>query len=253
MGVACPEQSDIDPKWMYLAEPMADDGNLLIRDLMRFLPEGMTANSWAVRAGVSRTIWADLKRHGNPSRRTMGKLLEAVGSSLAEFEALSIGQDPSAPVAGSEQLNERGQAWRSAPLPALPLLDTGSAGTWGDPDLAIELVQISRERVIDYIARPTSLAADRHAYALTIVGESMLPRFLPGRRVVISQLAPSEAGDDVLVVLRGPKGQGHVALIKQLAWRTAKAIGLRQHYPGVEFEMPSADVAAVHRVLGELI
>lgn len=232
---------------------MRDDGNQLFNDLMRFLPEGTTPNSWAVRAGVSRTVWADLRRHGNPSRRTMGKLLEAVDSSLAEFEALRIGQAPSVPVAGSEQLNEGGQAWRSAPLPALPLFDTGSAGTWGDPDLAIELIRISRERVIDYIARPASLAADRHAYALTIVGESMRPRFLPGRRVAISQLAPSEAGDDVLVVLRGPNRQGDVALIKQLAWRTAKAIGLRQHYPDVEFEMPSAAVAAVHRVLGELI
>ena len=71
---------------------MAGDGAQLFEDLMRFLPDGMTANAWAVKAGVSRTIWADLRRHGNPSRRTLEKLLSAAGSSLAEFEALRVRQ-----------------------------------------------------------------------------------------------------------------------------------------------------------------
>ena len=59
----------------------------IYRQLMRFKPEDLSANAWAVRAGVSRTVWADMRRHGNPSRRTLEKLLGAVGSSLAEFEA----------------------------------------------------------------------------------------------------------------------------------------------------------------------
>ncbi|HEX6218936.1 MAG TPA: hypothetical protein VFZ35_06645, partial [Sphingomicrobium sp.] len=64
----------------------------LYRDLMRLKPDGWTANAWAVRAGVSRTVWTDMRRHGNPSRRTLEKLLAAAGSSLAEFEALRVGE-----------------------------------------------------------------------------------------------------------------------------------------------------------------
>ena len=63
----------------------------LYRDLMRLKPQGWTANAWAVRAGVSRTVWTDMRRHGNPSRRTLEKLLTAAGSSLAEFEAPRVG------------------------------------------------------------------------------------------------------------------------------------------------------------------
>ena len=67
---------------------MPGNGTRLFEELMRFRPDGMTANSWVVKAGVSRNFWNDLKRHGNPSRRTLEKLLAAADSSLAEFEAL---------------------------------------------------------------------------------------------------------------------------------------------------------------------
>ena len=53
------------------------------------MPEGLSPNAWAVKAGVSRTVWADMRRHGNPSRRTLELLLAAADSSLAEFEALA--------------------------------------------------------------------------------------------------------------------------------------------------------------------
>ena len=71
---------------------MIDDSDPgVYRDLMRLKPEGLSPNAWAVKAGVSRTVWSDMRRHGNPSRRTLEKLLAAAGSSLAEFEALRIG------------------------------------------------------------------------------------------------------------------------------------------------------------------
>ena len=57
----------------------------IYRDLMRFKPESLSPNAWAVKAGVSRSVWSDMRRHGNPSRRTLQKLLAAAGSSLAEF------------------------------------------------------------------------------------------------------------------------------------------------------------------------
>ena len=68
-----------------------DEGRLLLEELMRFKPAGLTANAWAVKAGISRNFWNDLRRHGNPSRRTLEKLLSAADSSLAEFEALRVG------------------------------------------------------------------------------------------------------------------------------------------------------------------
>ena len=69
----------------------ATEESQVYRDLMRLKPEHLTPNAWAVQAGVSRAVWADMRRHGNPSRRTLEKLLTAVSSSLAEFEALRLG------------------------------------------------------------------------------------------------------------------------------------------------------------------
>ena len=102
-------------------------------DLMRFKPDGLTPNAWAMKAGVSRTVWADMRRHGNPSRRTLDKLLTAANSSLAEFEALRIG-GVARDGAEAMRLADRGASpWGAAQLPPLPLIATAMAGDWGDP------------------------------------------------------------------------------------------------------------------------
>ena len=93
---------------------MLDEESQIYRELMRFKPEGWSANAWAVTAGVSRTVWSDMRRHGNPSRRTLEKLLKAAGSSLAEFEALRVGDAPRAAPAGSVLGDAQSVGWRTA-------------------------------------------------------------------------------------------------------------------------------------------
>jgi hypothetical protein len=226
---------------------MADDGILLIQDLMRFLPDGLTANSWAVKAGVSRTIWADLRRHGNPSRRTLEKLLAAAGSSLAEFEALRVGQAAS-PGEDAAGLAESGRAWRAAPLAPVPLFETRLGAEWGGPGSGIECHTIDRTRVAGRLDRPAALAADMEAYAVTMVGGSMWPRFRVGRRLLLSPAASVEVGDDVLVQLGG----GEV-LIKELVRRSASPVELRQFNPDVTFAVEVVEVEAIHKVVGEAL
>lgn len=236
-----------DPNWMKPTVPMPADGARLFEELMRFLPEGMTANAWAVKAGVSRTIWADLRRHGNPSRRTLEKLLAAAGSSLAEFEALRVGSPAPLP-AGGGQLGDPGRGWRAAPIAPIPLLATSLAGEWRQAGRGIELHSIDRSRVIGKLDRPAALASDRNAYAVTMVGESMWPRFRAGRRLLVSSDADVAVGDDVLVELVG----GNV-LIKELVARSAAGIELRQFNPDVTFAVGTAEIAAIHKVVGEVM
>jgi hypothetical protein len=256
--IAYPEQSDFDPKWMCLDESMPEDGALLIEDLMRFLPDGMTANGWAVKAGVSRTIWTDIKRHGNPSRRTLEKLMAAVGSSLAEFEALRIDAGVRVaddnPGVGVSDVWQR--PWRPAPLAPIPLYETSIAGEWGSPGSGIELTLLS-DRIIGRLPRPASLAGDGDAYAVAILGGSMWPRFPPGRRLLISPAASVAVGDDVLVRLatlgEQPGDRQGPILIKELVGHSAAFVGLRQFNPDVTFRVDSVDTASIHKVLGEAI
>jgi len=226
-------------------------------DLMRFKPDGMTPNAWAMKAGVSRTVWADMRRHGNPSRRTLHKLLEAAGSSLAEFEALRIG-GTEVELSPALVLSDRGAAaWGAARLPLLPLVATVVGGEWGDPTSRIELTELRSGEIVDRLPRPPRLAGDAGAYAITVVGDSMWPRFRPGRRLAVSAKAPVAVGDDVLVKLKHD-GDGEIGavvsvLLKELVRRTASGLELRQFNPDVTFEVPSGDVAAIEKVIGELI
>jgi len=226
---------------------MADAGARLIEELMRFRPDGLTANGWAVKAGVSRTIWADLRRHGNPSRRTLEKLLGAAGSSLAEFEALRVGQAPP-PAGEAAGLAESGRGWRAAALGPIPLFETRLAGEWDEIGRGIELHSIDRSRVAGMIDRPAALAAD-HGHRIGIpVGGSMWPRFRVGRRLLVAPAASIEAGDDVLMQMAGKK-----VLIKEMVRRSASQVELRQFNPDLTFAVEPADVEAVHKIVGEAI
>jgi len=234
---------------------MTDQDSQVYRDLMRLKPEGWTANAWAVNAGVSRTVWTDMRRHGNPSRRTLEKLLTAASSSLAEFEALRItdhsgGQTPESRPALAEP---SGGAWRAGHLPSLPLIATATGGDWGAPDDQVALTELRLGEIVDQLPRPASLGRDSGAFALTIVDDSMWPRFRPGRRIAISPKAPVAVGDDVIVTLSGEKMTGRTtALIKELVRRTATDVELRQFNPDATFRVEAREIVAIHKVMGEL-
>jgi phage repressor protein C with HTH and peptisase S24 domain len=234
---------------------MTDEESQVYRDLMRLKPEGWTANAWAVNAGVSRTVWSDMRRHGNPSRRTLQKLLSAAGSSLAEFEALRITNHPGGqtPQSAPSLAEPRVGAWGAGNLPSLPLIATAAGGDWGTPDDQIELTELRLGEIMDQLPRPASLGGDTGAFALTIVDDSMWPRFRPGRRIAVSPKAPVAVGDDVIVTLAGEGATGRTtALIKELVRRTATDVELRQFNPDATFRVEAREIVAIHKVMGEL-
>jgi SOS-response transcriptional repressor LexA len=230
----------------------------IYRDLMRFKPHGMSPNAWAVKAGVSRTVWADMRRHGNPSRRTLERLLAAANSSLAEFEALRLGPQPRRLVGrAAASIGDERRAWTQGLLPPLPLIASSLAGEWGEPGSQVELTEIRPGELIERLSRPTSLAGDPDAYAVTVVGDSMWPRFRPGRPIAISPRSPVAIGDDVLVRLRvapGCESRGSErVLIKQLVRKNTASVELRQFNPDLTVSVDAGDVEAILRIAGELI
>jgi SOS-response transcriptional repressor LexA len=150
------------------------------------------------------------------------------------------------------------EKYGAAAAPPIPLMGTAIAIETFDPDKQIELTEVDAGEVLDHVARPASLARDEEAYALTVVGDSMWPRFRPGRRVIVSPKAPVSIGDDVVVQLRGTEGDAEhreritTVLIKELARRTASYIELRQFNPDVIFRVEADRVAKIHKVVGEV-
>ena len=231
------------------------DTTQIYQDLMRFKPDGLTPNGWAMKAGVSRTVWSDMRRHGNPSRRTLEKLLTVAGSSLAEFEALRVGGHSEASAVTTGLADRIGSSWVAPQLTPLPLIASTLAGEWGDAKSHIELIELSTGEIIDRIPRPVSLAHDASAYAVTIVGDSMWPRFRPGRRVAVSPKAAAAIGDDVIVKLEDDTTEPSSisALIGELVRRTTEVVELRQFNPDKVFSVEAASVAGLEKVVGELI
>ncbi len=79
----------------------------------------------------------------------------------------------------------------------------------------------------------------------------MEPRYHPGEVVHIHPGKPLTVGAYVLVQRR-PKNDGEppLAVIKRLAKRTGAKIVLEQFNPPKTFEIKSADMVSIHRVVG---
>ena len=230
----------------------AEDYATIYDDLMRLKPDGMTPNAWAVVAGVSRTVWADMRRHGNPSRRTLEKLLAAAGSSLAEFEALRISGASSANSTAASGFADRHASWGLRPMGPLPLIATGPGGVWDREHGAIALTELRTQEIAGSVPRPASLANDPSAYGVKVVGDSMWPRFRPGRVIAISPRGLVSIGDDVAVKLKS-NGAVVPTLIKELVRKNDAEIELRQFNPDLTFRVPASAIAAVEKVLGEIV
>lgn len=240
----------------------ANDQPTLIERLMAVKPDGLSANAWALKAGVSRTIFNDIKRRNNVRHDTLTKLLEAADVSLAAFEA---GTQPVRSEVRGTGLNEAevDRLRREPQALAVPLVGSAFGGVWEDLDEHVELTELHLAEVLDHLARPAVLTGDLGAYAVTIVGDSMAPRFEPGERAYVSPRLPAYSGDDVIVQLRAPApiddaaDQDHanrvtMVLIKRLLKQTAKSVTLRQFNPDMTFDVPLSRVAAVHKVVGRI-
>lgn len=220
--------------------------------LVELKPPEMSFAAWAKKAGVSRSIFTEIESHDNPRQATLDKLLDAIGVSRVAFDAARY-PIVRTEVAGTGIGDVRREFFGPEPLPPLPLVGSATGGEHNDIDEEIELTELHLAEVLDYIARPTSLAGDREAYALTIMGNSMAPRFKQGERVVVAPRAMIGVGDDVIVQLRGPDGEDErikTVLIKELVRRSASTVTLRQYNPARDFTIDRRRIAAMHKVQG---
>ena len=190
---------------------------------------GLSASGLAKLAGLDPTTFNKSKRGGAngklrwPSTESVSKVLAATGASLDEFVAL-IGRDGSLRRSFSR---------------AVPLLGMAQAGSHGFFDDAGFPVGAGWDEI------PFPEVADEHAYALEIAGESMLPVYRDGDRIVLSPAASVRRGDRVVV-----KTQGGEVMAKQLARQTAQRIELKSFNPAFEDRsFALAEIAFMHRII----
>lgn len=165
---------------------------------------GLTASGLARRAGLDPTTFNKSKRitrEGKPrwpSSESIAKILDATGSSLAEFVSHIGGPE------GGRSLQR---------IPVLGYAQAGARGFFDDAGYPVGSGW-------DEIAFPD--VSDSHAYALEISGDSMEPVYRDGDVIIVAPGASVRRGDRVVVRTR----RGEV-MAKQLIRRTARRVELR--------------------------
>jgi phage repressor protein C with HTH and peptisase S24 domain len=189
---------------------------------------GMSPSGLAKRAGLDPTTFNKSKRESPnkklrwPSTESIAKILNATDSSFEEFVQLVTRAGPYKP-----------------PVRLIPLIGFAQAGSQGFFDDAGFPAGAGWEE----IAFPD--VGDPHAYALEVSGESMVPVYRDGDRIIVSPQAATRRGDRVVV--RTMDGE---VMAKELARLTAKKVELQSFHPDFpERVLDLADIQFMHRVI----
>ena len=190
---------------------------------------GTSPSGLAKLAGLDPTTFNKSKRgtaNGKlrwPSTESLAKVLAATGASLEDFVTLTTSDG----------------AMRSGRTRQVPLIGLAQAGQAGYFDDAGFPVGSGWEEVTfpDF--------SDEHAYALEIAGDSMLPVYRDGDRILVSPSGNLRRGDRVAVKTRA----GEV-MAKQLGRLTAQQIELRSFNPAYsDRSFPMSEIVFVHRII----
>ncbi|HTP76392.1 MAG TPA: helix-turn-helix transcriptional regulator [Rhizomicrobium sp.] len=190
---------------------------------------GLSPSGLAKLAGLDPTTFNKSKRGGAngklrwPSTESVSKVLRATGATLDDFVML-VGREGAATRSYS----------RSVPL--IGMAQAGASGYFDDSGFPAGA---------GWDEIPFPELADEHAYALEITGESMLPVYRDGDRIVVSPSASVRRGDRVVV-----KSQTGEVMAKQLARHTAQRIELKSFNPAYEDRgFALSEIAFMHRII----
>lgn len=187
---------------------------------------GISVSALAKRAGLDATAFNQSKRTSKdgrerwPSFETIAKILAATGETLTSFAA------------------DGGLYEQPLPKPHVPLLGLAQAGSGGFFDSA----GFPAGQGWDEVPLP---GAEEGTYALEVTGDSMLPLYRDGDRLILSATAQLRRGDRVVVRTR----DGEV-LAKVLHRQTAKTLelhSLNPDHPPRVFDMN--DIESVARII----
>jgi phage repressor protein C with HTH and peptisase S24 domain len=189
----------------------------------------LSASGLAKGAGLDPTTFNKSKRVGPdgrlrwPSTESVAKSLQATGASFEEFTSYATrGTKPPKYV--------------SRAVPLIGLAQAGSKGFFDDAGFPAGSGW-------DEIPFPD--LNDEHAYALEITGESMMPIFRDGDRIVVSPAAGVRRGDRVVV-----KTTGGEVMAKQVGRLTSQRVELKSLNPDFEDRaFALTEVAFMHRVI----
>jgi phage repressor protein C with HTH and peptisase S24 domain len=193
----------------------------------------LSASGLAKRAGLDSTAFNKSKRQSVdgrprwPSTESLSKVMEATGASLDEFMLLVKGIR----AAASDRLPAQGST--------VPLLGFAQAGAGGFFDDA----GFPAGQGWDVVDIPAG--SREGAYALQVQGDSMLPLYRDGDRLVVDPTAGVRRGDRVVVKTQG--GEVMAKVLERQTTRSIELVSLNPEHP--VRTIPMAEVEWVARIV----
>ncbi|MBD3747771.1 MAG: helix-turn-helix transcriptional regulator [Sphingopyxis terrae] len=244
---------------------MADsEPSILYERLMAVRPRDLSPNAWAVKAGVNRTVWTNIRDRGGAHHKTIEKLLGAIGLTFAQFEAgITAPEAERDRKAAPATVTEAPRSFRPLERPRdVPVLGTAACADLSFDseagEIDIEALEIDLDEVVDWLARPLALEKRVDVYGIYYTGVSMIPRFEPGEPGYVDPRRMPKAGEYAVVQLAGSDGaDGHrviAAVAKRIVRISGSFVEMEQFNPPARFKIPRERIAAIHRIIpwGEL-
>jgi transcriptional regulator with XRE-family HTH domain len=148
------------------------------------------------------------------------------------------------------------------PLPQIVARDVALVGTQDLPILGVaagadvDIDQLGDDpfeingEIMGRVRRPPSLANVPKAFAIQIIGSSMVPRRKQGELVVCTPNRVPAVGDEVVVELRNQAGEGpRPCIYKEFVGKSAGVLILRQLNPERIINLPADRVERMYKVL----
>lgn len=194
----------------------------------------LSPSGLAKRAGLDSTAFNKSKRRSAdgrprwPSTESLAKVMDATGATLDDFMGLVKGR------ANGAQPADR---LPGASVPLLGFAQAGAGGFFDDAGFPVG-------QGWDIVDMPAA-GMGGSSYALEVQGDSMLPLYRNGDRLIVDPAASIRRGDRVVA-----KTLGGEVMAKVLERQTAKAIELVSLNPGhPKRTIPTAELEWVARIV----
>ncbi|MGA2491877.1 MAG: helix-turn-helix domain-containing protein [Roseiarcus sp.] len=210
----------------------------LVKKLREAIP--LSQSALAKRVGVSQATIADIEKGEQGSTKYLPKLAAELGVEVGDL-------DPSY----SQALQKTPRDNEAVVLPSRPSfsvhngLPVYASAEGGDGAMLLSI------EPIDYEPRPSFLDSAKDAYMMLISGDSMVPAYKPGERVIVDpRLGPIRDEPAIFYAVNGDLGEARV-LIKEFIRQTSTHWLVRQFNPPQELQLAKSEWAKAHRVVGK--
>lgn len=172
----------------------------------------------------------------------------------AELYGRVFGKSPEYLMFGrSDQLQEKKDLPQTPPNAQigerLPSLGGGRIPLYGQAVGGIDGEFVLNGNKLDDIFAPPSISEIHGAYAVTVAGDSMAPRYEDGETVLVDPTRRVVRGDYVVAQVQTEESGPLLAYIKRFVRHNAQELVLEQFNPPKELRFPHEAVASVHYVV----